>query len=165
MTKLWLRRILAFHVAFLILSAAKCQFEDDELSSDDANLTEDYNEEKLDKETTEYIDNRIDAAPTFVSPVEKFVRAITAPFGWITHVTSAQPSIDRDFNETTDVLAKIFQGVTSPIRNLVGPSSRSDARGGFSDVLDMIGDRFKAVYPGSYDTTQSTCMIRLHWNV
>ncbi|XP_058793031.1 uncharacterized protein LOC131665268 isoform X2 [Phymastichus coffea] len=144
MTKLWLRCILAFHMAFLILAVANCQFEDDEddeLSSDDASLTSDYDEETPETETSEYTDNRIDAAPTFVSPVEKFIRAITVSFGWITQTTSARSSVDRNFSETS----RIFHGFP----NIFAETTDRSDRSGFSDVLNMIGDRFKAVYPGT----------------
>ncbi|KAJ8670532.1 hypothetical protein QAD02_001791 [Eretmocerus hayati] len=91
-----------------------------------------------------YVDNRIDSTPTFVSPVEKILRAVIAPIGWIEQAAQFKiVSLPKD-----SVMGKLWEGLTKPIRNIVEPTDKA-IRGGFGQVLNLIGSRFKAIYPGT----------------
>lgn len=119
-----LRCILALNLAFLLVSLANGQFYEANYNEDDEISNETEDEDGL------YVDNRIDETPTFVSPVEKFIKAVTS---------GADSGIGR-----------FITGITKPIRNIVGnnPAGRA-VKSGFGEVLNMIGDRFKAIYPGT----------------
>ncbi|OXU28121.1 hypothetical protein TSAR_002628 [Trichomalopsis sarcophagae] len=119
-----LQCILALNVVLILVSLANAQFYENNYDDNDdeiSNETED--DEGL------YVDNRIDESPTFVSPVEKFVKAVT--------------------NGADNGIGRLISGITKPIRNIVSgnPAGRA-VKSGFGEVLNMIGDRFKAIYPG-----------------
>lgn len=119
-----LRYILALNVAFLLVSLVNCQFYETNNYNDDDEIS---NETEDDEDL--YVDNRIDESPTFVSPVEKFIKAVTSG--------------------SDNGIGRIISGITKPIRNIVNgnPAGRA-VKSGFGEVLNMIGDRFKAIYPG-----------------
>lgn len=151
------RRILALHLSCLLLaSLGSCQFEDDNaadlVNSGDDNIAkysdtkeaDDTDAEEYDgisaeendgevEDEDEFVDSRIDESPTYVSGVERFIKALMAPFDWLGRATSAA----RESDKSADADGQ--QG-----RVNVGRSIRN----GFGDVLNSIGDRFKAIYPG-----------------
>lgn len=81
----------------------------------------------------DYVVKRIDTSPTYVTPVEKFIQTLIGPL------------INQGRNEDQSGLGAIISGITKPIRDIVKPVVNSRS---FGDVLNLIGDRFKAIYPG-----------------
>lgn len=139
-----LRGLFVFHIAFLLMGLCSCQLEDDVLTADEAdNLANDYSIE--DEGTSpEYIDNQIDSAPTYVTPVERFIKAIITPFRWITQATGAA----RNISETPrSGVGSLISEIAKPIRDIVAPTTGRDTDG-FGEVLNLVADRFRAIYPG-----------------
>ena len=147
--------VLAFHVvAFLLASFATCQFEDDALFHEETdierNFYDDVGGEDEEDENLDYIDNRIDSVPTFVAPVERFAKALAAPLGWLSQSTSSPTNSDSDDQpEPSNGVGRLINGLTKPIRDIVGNTGRA-VTGGFGQMLNTIGDRFKAIYPGNF---------------
>lgn len=119
-------------VPLLLVALGNCQ------TANDGN---NYDEDVSSELEVDYVDNRIDETTTFVSPGEKFIKTVIAPLGWVSQASS-------DIGKQTSGVGKLIGDITKPLQNIVAPVGRA-AKGGFGEVLNMIGDRFKAIYPGS----------------
>ncbi|XP_014204104.1 uncharacterized protein LOC106636267 [Copidosoma floridanum] len=149
-----MRRIFAFHVLLnllLVFNAVNCQFEDDALVGPvDNNTAHDYPSEGVESEYRNKVvvvqsrglfsEDSQRPIPTFVSPVEKIMLTLIKPLKWIGWLNGAIGTHKNSSKFNNQLIGEL----TKPIK-VAGKS----IRGTFGQVLNLIGSKFKAIFPGT----------------